>query len=484
MIKATMFTGAALLLLFGSIQVEAETKTVASSRKTVPVALPFEGTVLTEGLDSPWDMVWGPDRQIWVTEREGKRVTRINPQTGEKKVVGTIPDVYIGPQHEGVLGIALDPDLGKADAKNHVYVAHTSMDGDKEHARIVRFRYDPKRQELSDPKVILAGMPAGNDHNGGRLRFGPDGKLYYSIGEQGHNQGANFCKPIEAQRLPTAEEIKAGNHDAYAGKVLRLNPDGSIPEDNPVLNGVKSHVYTYGHRNPQGLVFVNGRLFSSEQGPSTDDEINMIEAGGNYGWPHVAGFRDDLAYVYGNWSEAPDCPKLHYDPNTIPKEVPQQQETDWSADNFREPRKTFYTVPSDYNFSDPRCKAMPYLCWPTIAPASITYYPPDGAIKPWRNSLLVTSLKNGALYRVPMEDDGVTLQGDMEKYFHTQNRYRVALVSPDGKKIYVATDNKGNVMDENMHPAETMKNPGAILVFEYHPEKMKRKAPVKEAVSR
>ena len=106
-----------------------------------------------------------------------------------------------------------------------------------------------------------------------------------------------------------------------------LNPDGGIPDDNPVINGVRSHVYTYGHRNPQGLVFVGDLLFEAEHGPSSDDEINLLVAGGNYGWPHVAGFRDDQGYVYGNWSAAPDCEKLakSYFPTDIPASVPQQK---------------------------------------------------------------------------------------------------------------------------------------------------------------
>lgn len=315
--------------------------------KVVPTAEPFEGVVIAEGLAAPWDMVWGPDNHIWVSEREGSRIISVDPKTGEKKLVGSIPDVKVGPQHEGVLGIALDPDLGKNGSKNNVYIAHTYMDGGREHARIVRFHYDPQTRKIAEPKVILSNMPAGDDHNGGRLRFGPDGKLYYSIGEQGHNQGANVCKPIDAQRIPTKAELDAGDHSAYAGKVLRLNPDGGIPDDNPVINGVRSHVYTYGHRNPQGLVFVGDLLFEAEHGPSSDDEINLLVAGGNYGWPHVAGFRDDQGYVYGNWSAAPDCEKLakSYFPTDIPASVPQQKETEWKAEDFREPIKTFYTVP-------------------------------------------------------------------------------------------------------------------------------------------
>lgn len=247
--------------------------------KAVPTAEPFEGVVIAEGLAAPWDMVWGPDNHIWVSERERSRIISVDPKTGEKKLVGSIPDVKVGPQHEGVLGIALDPDLGKNGSKNNVYIAHTYMDGGREHARIVRFHYDPQTRKIADPKVILSNMPAGDDHNGGRLRFGPDGKLYYSIGEQGHNQGANVCKPIDAQRIPTKAELDAGDHSAYAGKVLRLNPDGGIPDDNPVINGVRSHVYTYGHRNPQGLVFVGDLLFEAEHGPSSDDEIQSPRGG-------------------------------------------------------------------------------------------------------------------------------------------------------------------------------------------------------------
>lgn len=312
-------------------------------------------------------------------------------------------------------------------------------------------------------------MPAGDDHNGGRLRFGPDGKLYYSIGEQGHNQGANVCKPIDAQRIPTKAELDAGDHSAYAGKVLRLNPDGGIPDDNPVINGVRSHVYTYGHRNPQGLVFVGDLLFESEHGPSSDDEINLLVAGGNYGWPHVAGFQDDQGYVYGNWSAAPDCEKLakSYFPTDIPASVPQQKETEWKAEDFRAPIKTFYTVPNSYNFRDGRCGDMAYLCWPTIAPSSVAYYPANGPIPGWGNSLLVTSLKNGALYRVPLNADGKTAQGDVTKYFHTPNRYRSALVSPDGKTIYVATDVRGNALGNDGKPVNDMKNPGSIIAFIY-----------------
>lgn len=163
--------------------------------------------------------------------------------------------------------------------KGQVYLTHTYKGATKDGkdgfwAKIIRMDYDGQTEKLTNPVIILDGIPAGNDHNAGRLVFGPDGKLYASKGELGHNQGANQCLPIEAQRLATAAEVEKGDWSSYVGKILRINPDGSIPADNPVINGVKSHIFSYGHRNPQGLVFVGKSLFSAEHGPSSDDEIN------------------------------------------------------------------------------------------------------------------------------------------------------------------------------------------------------------------
>lgn len=446
----------------------AETNSAEEQKVEVQANEPFKAHVLTSNLDAPWDMVWGPDNYLWVTERKAASIDRIDPITGEKKEAIKLPGVHVGPQHEGVLGLALSPNFMKAGGDNYVYVAYTYMDGDKEHAKIVRLEYDNNTQTLSNEKEILAGFPAGNDHNGGRLRFGPDGKLYYTIGEQGHNQGVNFCKPIDAQRLPTKEELNDKNYDSYAGKVIRLNTDGSIPEDNPVIHGIKSHLFTYGHRNPQGLVFVGDTLYASEQGPSSDDELNILEAGGNYGWPHVAGFQDDQAYVYANYSKAKDCASLTWDPNHIPAGVPIEKESQWKAKDFKAPLKTFFTVKDGFTFNNANCDAQSsYMCWPTISPSSVAYYPEDGVIKAWRNSIIISSMKNGALYRVPLNADKKDVQGDVVKYFHTTNRYRMVLVSPDTRKIYVATDNFGNVMDETNHPTHTLSNPGSIIVFEY-----------------
>lgn len=437
-------------------------KAVSATAEEVPAADAFAASVLIEGLENPWEMLWGPDGLLWVTERTGKRVTHVHPETGEKHVALVIEEAVAGSQ-QGVLGLALAPDFSESRA---VYVAYTYQEGDAPRFRIARYTYQPDSGRLIDPSTVLEKLPAGDDHNAGRLVFGPDNKLYFAHGEQGHNQFANYCKPIEAQRLPTEKELTDKDWSAYVGKVLRLNTDGSIPEDNPVIKGVRSHIYTYGHRNPQGLVFVGDRLFSAEHGPSTDDEINLLAAGGNYGWPHVAGFRDDESYVYANYSAAPNCRELPWDANAAPKGVPVQKESEWLED-FVEPLKTLYTVPNGFNFHDPRCKDTPFLCWPTVAPSSITYYPKQGPVPGWGDSLLVSTLKSGALYRFALSSDGKSLRGDEEKLFHTPNRYRVVLVHPDGKTLFVATDNTGAALDEQGKPARRLRNPGSILKFTY-----------------
>src|SRR5690606_29562611 len=146
---------------------------------------------------------------------------------------------------DGLLGMALHPEL--LTGEPYVYLAYTYRDDDEQlRTKLVRYTYDPDARTLDEPVELLAGLPASNDHNSGRLVFGPDGKLYYTIGDQGNNQFDRFCEPILAQRLPAADEVAAGDRTAYQGKVLRLELDGSVPEDNPELNGVRSHVAARG----------------------------------------------------------------------------------------------------------------------------------------------------------------------------------------------------------------------------------------------
>lgn len=423
----------------------------ANTGDKVDISEPFEGKVIVDGLQAPWAMSYGPDDNLWITERQGKNIAKINPKTGEYTKLYTVENAFIGPQHEGVLGLAFGPDFLKG--KNDLYTAYTYKgDNDVEYARIVKLTYNQKLNKLENEKIILDKLPASNDHNSGRLVLGPDNKLYYTIGDQGNNQGQNKDKKIEAQRVATKEEVLKKDYSSYPGSTLRLNLDGSIPTDNPKINGVVSHIYTYGHRNAQGLVFVGDKLFSNEHGPSSDDEINLLVPGGNYGWPNVAGYQDDQGYKYVNNSEGGK----------------EYKETEFKAENLKDPIKTFYTVGNGYEFTDTSC-GMGYLCWPTIAPSSLAYYPENGKIEEWRNSLIVSALKNGALYIVPLNDKKTQAQGDVKKVFKTDNRYRMVVVSPDTTKIYVLTDSSGNALGKNGKAVkgENLANKGALIEFNY-----------------
>ena len=416
-------------------------------------------------LSRPWDLHYGPDDYLWVTEREAGIILRVNAETAARDELIQIPDVYADSGQDGLLGIALHENF--LEGNPFVYASYTHLVEGQRKQRLVRFTYEIHGDDgvLSDEKVLIDNLPASNDHNSGRLVYGPDGKLYYSIGDQGGNQNRNYCNPILSQFLPTQEEIDAQNWENYPGKILRLNIDGSIPEDNPMLNGVQSHIYSYGHRNPQGLVFgSNGALYSDEHGPNTDDEVNMIVAGNNYGWPNVVGFQDDQAYDYCNWSSASNCPDEKYSNGSCPPSATLEEETSFMAENFKEPLFSLFAVTDDYDYNNPACENS-WICRPNVAPSSIGIYESE-AIPSWNRSLLVTSLKRGRVYRLKLDAQGTAVEGDTMHLFYTQNRYRDIAVHPDGKTFFVMTGQTGRTSDlSGLNDTRTLRNPGTILKF-------------------
>ena len=450
----------------------------------VPGQQLFNQRVLVTGLEGPWEITWGPDNYLWVTERTAGRIIRVDPADGTRTTAIQLPEVSAPGGQDGLLGLALDPGLLKGEGRDYVYTAYTYVDKARGpdltvkdpyspyrflYTKLIRLTWDPATKRLGQPLELIAGLPASSDHNSGRMKIGPDGELYYTIGDGGNDQLGNWCIPIEAQRLPTANEIAANNYFAYQGKSLRLNLDGTIPADNPVIDGVQSHIFTYGHRNMQGIDFApDGTLYASEQGPKTDDEVNILKSGKNYGWPHVAGFRDDKAYQYARWKDATTpCEQLQFSDITIDPSVPREDETAWTGE-MESPVVTMFTVPSDWNFQDPACGGLDFICWPTVAASSIqTYMPKQGGIPGWENSLIVTTLKRGSLYRIPLATDGRTLRGPIERYFQSENRFRDVALSPDNRTIYVATDPGGLAESKSGGTTTTMQNPGAILVFTY-----------------
>jgi PQQ-dependent dehydrogenase (s-GDH family) len=415
--------------------------------------------VVTDGFEDPWEVTWGPDDYLWITERTGKRDVRVNPVDGTRKVAVTIDEIRQELGQDGLLGLALHPAL--LAGSNYVYAMYT-YDADPgpdeaRRAKIRRYTYDPATETLAEPLDILTDLPHGPDHGASRIVFGPDGKLYASRGDHGSNFLAYHCVPIRAQVLPTAAQIRAGDWSEYEGTILRVNLDGSIPDDNPVLNGVRSHVFTYGHRNPQGMAFgPDGRLYAAEHGQDTDDEVNEIVAGRNYGWPLIAGFKDDNYYAYANWSaSAPTpCEELTYG-REIPDSVPITQESDVDLPDFMPPLATFFTVPTSYDVRT--------LGNATAALTGLDVYS-SSAISGWNPSILVASLVSGVIFRIPLSDGQ---PGEPITYFKAQDRYRDIAISPDGRKIYAVTTVFGRTLTDAGELIPTLEHPGALIEFTY-----------------
>jgi PQQ-dependent dehydrogenase (s-GDH family) len=418
----------------------------------------FTTRVVATGFEDPWEVAWGPDGFLWLTERVGKRIVRVDPASGARKVALTIDEVHQTLAQDGLLGLALHPQLLRG--SNYVYVMYT-YDADlgsaeQRRSKIRRYTYDPATEQLGAPEDLVTNIPHGPDHGASRIVFGPDAKLYASRGDHGSNFLAYYCVPIRAQELPTAADVQARNWRGYEGKILRVNLDGSIPDDNPLLNGVRSHVYSYGHRNPQGLAFgPDGRLYESEHGQDTDDEVNRIEAGRNYGWPLIAGYKDDQYYTYANWSaSAPTpCASLVYG-RDVPSTVPRTKEADVDLADFTPPLHTFFTVPTGYD--------VRALGNATAALAGLEVYA-SPAIPGWNPSILVAGMTSGVIYRLPLNAAG----GAPLTYFKAVDRYRDLAVAPDGRRIYVVTDAHGRAVTASGEMTATLAHPGALLEFTY-----------------
>ncbi|MDY6777599.1 MAG: PQQ-dependent sugar dehydrogenase [Candidatus Nanohaloarchaea archaeon] len=237
-------------------------------------------TIVADNLDIPWGIAFLPDGDLLVTERPGTllRIDRSHGTTATYQVSGV---VHRG--EGGLLGVALHPSYT---SNSYIYLYMTTRKGDMLQNRVVR--YTLHNTSLSNPETIISGLPGAIYHDGGRIAFGPSGYLYITAGDATHRQWAQ-------------------QRDILAGKILRLHPNGSIPSSNPFNNPV----YSYGHRNPQGLAWIDGQLWATEHGDSQHDELNRIVKGGNYGWPIIEaaekqqGMRQPEIYAQGTtWAPA------------------------------------------------------------------------------------------------------------------------------------------------------------------------------------
>ena len=317
--------------------------------------------VLVGGLDTAWAIDFAPDGRIFLTERPG----RIRVVGGGRLLAEPWMTLEVAAVGEaGLMGLALDPQFSQ---NRFVYVAHTyrATNGRMQN-RLVRLREDPKTSKGSLDKVLIDNVAGANNHDGGRVKFGPDGKLYWTMGD--------------AQTTRLVQSLSSLN-----GKILRLNVDGTIPTDNPFSN---SYVYSYGHRNPQGLAWQpkTQRLYSTEHGPSgfqgcCRDELNYIEPGKNYGWPEIRG------------------------------------------DETRE------------GMVPPVANAGTSETW---APAGATFV----SRGPWAGSLLFTGLRGQTLYRVVLDFNDPRKVAMFERLLYRQfGRLRDIAEGPDGN-LYLLTSNR------------------------------------------
>lgn len=430
----------------------------------------FTKRTVASGFNSAWEVVYGPNDSLWVTENKAYTISRVNITNGVKTQLvdlrATDPSINftsssgIQPQG-GLMGLAIHPNLYSPDpavraAKPWVYAAYVynrgSCPGTNTSCifttKIVRFEYSGN--SLINPVIILNTIPGSSDHNSGRLVMSPviepgadaahtQYRLYYTVGDMGAGQFFNTTRPENAQVVNIME-----------GKVLRINTeidgdggqDNWVPNDNPFYNSAsitpQDYVFSLGHRNAQGLAWgsVNGSafLYSSEQMDRTDDEINIIESGRNYGWDQVSGYCEGNVngYRIGQNSSANEQAFCAVTPT------------------HKEPIFTLFTATA---------AEMPALMaqsnnalWPTVACSSIDFYG-HNVIPSWPASLLLTPLKKDLVYRVKLNASGDGITGDTTSIFRGDgNRIRRIMVAPDGFRFYIARDigassNGGAIME-------------------------------------
>ena len=331
----------------------------------------FSTELFIDELQTPWGMAFLPDGSLLITEKSGDLLHFKN----EKKIkIANTPDVYVRGQG-GLLDIALHPDYT---TNGWIYMTYASSEGTKKGGHTAIMRAKLNGSSLVENQVLYKATPntTKGQHFGSRIAFDNEGYLYFSIGERG-NRDEN---PQDITR--------------DGGKIYRLNDDGTIPLDNPFVNekGAKSAIFSYGHRNPQGLVKhpITGKIWNNEHGPQGGDEINVIKKGRNYGWPVV---------TYGiNYSGTPITDKTE-------------------MEGMEQP--LHYWVPS-------------------IAPSGMAFITSD-KYTDWKGNLLVGSLKFQYLEMLVLANEKVV---DRLKLMPDIGRVRNVIQGPDGL-IYVAVEGKG-----------------------------------------
>lgn len=346
------------------------TSVPASARETiVSEQARFTIASVAEELKNPWSVAFLPDGEFLVTERPGQ-LLRVSTR-GHKTAINGVPEVSHHGQG-GLLDVVLSPDFL---TDNMIYLSYAGGTLLASNTEMARARLNLETNMLEDVTVIFRAEPklTGSNHYGSRIVFLPDGTLLMTLGER--------------NRRERAQEL-----DHHLGKIVRLNKDGSIPADNPFYNkdNVKPEIYTYGNRNAQGIALQPGtnRIWQHEHGPKGGDEINIIKAGANYGWPEIT---YGINYTGLKISDKTSAPGME----------------------------------------------QPVIYWdPSIAPSGMTFY--DGKRFPqWKGDIFVGALAGTHLRRLEVEDDKIT--GQEVLLDDLQERIRDVRTGPDGY-LYILTD--------------------------------------------
>lgn len=311
--------------------------------------------IVAANLEIPWSMAFAPDGRLFFTERVGRVRIIQNGQLLAQPAV-TFTDVFAGSE-SGALGLVLHPQFSQ---NRFAYVAYTARRADGAPVnRVVRFRESDN--VLRDAAVLLDNIPSASSHAGSRLRFGPDGKLYVSTGDAGN--------PALSQTL-----------SSFAGKILRINEDGTTPSDNPF----GSPVWSWGHRHPQGIDWnpITDQMWATEHGGSGNDELNRIERGANYGWPIIQG---------------------------------------------SETRPDMVTPVLFFN--------------PAVAPSGLSFYR-SMRVRQFRNNIFFATLRGMHVHRVVLDPDDWTRVASSERLLVGKfGRIRDVVTGPDGA-LYFCTSNR------------------------------------------
>jgi len=334
---------------------------------TVPDAWPAD-TIRTVkiGLNFPWEILWGKDDHIWMTERGGK-ISKVDPRTGNTIFSASLPDV-VSNGEGGLLGMVQHPGFL---TNGLFYVVYNYNNGGNYLEKMVLMKFE--NGSIQTLNTLIQNIPASGIHNGSRLWITTDAapKLFMTTGDASVSNNAQ-------------------NISSLSGKVLRFNLDGTIPSDNPYPG---SPVWSYGHRNQQGLVVVNDIMYASEHGPNIEDELNIVEKNRNYGWPSING------------------------PCDQPSEI-----TFCTANNVKEP------IWSSGNS--------------TIAVCGLDYYN-NSRIPAWQNSLLMLTLKDASLRVLKLSIDGRSVVSQQTFFKNRFGRLRDICISPAGR-VYLCTSNGSN----------------------------------------